>query len=102
MALSKHSMKALKMGKAPLSPVLAASTYAQSLKAGSSSSIQPSDCERFLAGHPHTQENSRHAYMTNQPLTDHEPENQKSLISSLYIHDKIVPYDTVPLLQRND
>jgi hypothetical protein len=36
----------------------------QSLKAGSSSSIQASDCERFLAGHPHTQENSRHAYMT--------------------------------------
>src|SRR6266516_3039048 len=64
MALSKHSMKALKGGKAPRSPVLAVSTYAQSLKAGSSSSIQASDCERFLAGHPHIQENSRHTYMT--------------------------------------
>src|SRR2546428_9509204 len=38
--------------------------FARSLKAGSSNSIQASDCERFLAGHRPIQENSRHACMT--------------------------------------
>src|SRR5260370_38637735 len=38
--------------------------FAQSLKAGSSNSIQASTCGRFLAGHRPTQEPSRHACMT--------------------------------------
>src|SRR6266496_2604282 len=52
------------MGGAGRYPVLAASTCAQSLKAGSSSSIRASDCGHFLAGHRPTQENSRPACMT--------------------------------------
>jgi hypothetical protein len=46
------------------SAVLAASTCARKLKAGSSNSIQASDCEHFLAGHQPTQVNARPARTT--------------------------------------
>ena len=60
--------ESFKDGKGVTLPVLAASTCARSLKAGSSSSIQVSDCARFLAGHRPTQEHSRRACTDKEEL----------------------------------
>jgi nucleoid DNA-binding protein len=53
--------ESFKAGKGVTFPGFGGFYVRPSLKAGSSSSIQASDCERFLAGHRRTRANSRHA-----------------------------------------